>query len=204
MLLVAFAAIGGYTLTPSWYSVARDIASLFYVPLFFAVGGFLFGCGESHAERHPLSTIKQKLLSLGLPCVFFAFLYLFVERPPQSILDMRLVDFLLMIFFFPIAAFVEVYPLVGSLLCLFIVFARIKNKIARVALPGLFFLLYFFFITGSGLGVAIGSSPLCFALAMIAAQSDEALKKRKGSVLKSDGGLCPRFLHLCRFLLRLA
>ena len=165
-LLVVFGQLV-LQLYPTWIIIRREIVFTFSISLLLAISGFLFGYSESHAK--PFAIIKQKLLSLALPCVFFAFLYLLVERPLPSILDMPLIYFLGS--FFPSGT---IYELIWILLFHFIVFECVKNKgiaiwIACVTLSVIYG--YFF--------------PLCFALAMIAGQKCEALKKRKGLVLKA-------------------
>lgn len=60
--------------TPNWYNVIHFMLSLFHMPLFFAMSGFLFGL--KFAPQNRLYMIIKKLVSLGIPYILFSEVYI--------------------------------------------------------------------------------------------------------------------------------
>ena len=65
------------------FNVTNRMIYLFHMPAFFAMSGFLFGLKESTTE--PAVIVKKKLVSLGIPYLFFSFFYLFVKLFIQNV-----------------------------------------------------------------------------------------------------------------------
>ena len=53
-----------------------EIIYLFHMPLFFAISGFLFGYREMQKKETPNQLIKRKLITLGIPYLFFSVIYI--------------------------------------------------------------------------------------------------------------------------------
>lgn len=59
------------------FSDIHDVIYIFHMPLFFFLSGFLYGVREVGENRK--ETAKKKLISLGIPYLFFASLYILMK-----------------------------------------------------------------------------------------------------------------------------
>ena len=124
---VVFGHIIWFKNKPSIYIIIHDIIYLFHMPAFFFFFFFLFGLKE--CSNNITYTIKKKLITLGIPYLFFSTIYLLFKLFLQNFIrfeaQVSITDFF-RIFFFPNVG-TSVYWFLFVLILYFIIFSFSKN-----------------------------------------------------------------------------
>ena len=158
------------------FNVTNRMIYLFHMPAFFAMSGFLFGLKESTTE--PAVIVKKKLVSLGIPYLFFSFFYLFVKLFIQNVVivqkKVQMVDFLRILFFPNIST--SIYWFLFVLILFFLIFTVCRKNKKIIYLISFISLLYFIMWKGECLNIFndcfdsfVGYS-FCFSISMLCGQ----------------------------------